>query len=328
MPPAARERAGLRERALTGAGSARTPGIVADLALGLKLFLDFALSAGALDAADPRRPGPPRLGGAAGGRRGAGGTHSGRRAHRPVSAPAGGPAIGTAAYVAGPDGREPRENPEAWGWRSTDLRRGDASARTGMARRRPAHRLGRRRRPVPGARSDLRRPRRSWPGIRGTGCPFRRGPSGGRLKDAGCWPPATRGSGIPSAARWGGHDPRRIALPCLYALSPCTRSCPNRPQPAPDRARIPACEAGRSRRTVDRTETALSGRDRPQEPPRNPGKTAAGDGPDGRLEGRGHPRRKTLPSPQAGGAVISAAVELLARCLAVGIPIEGSVAAA
>jgi len=41
------QRADLRERALTGTGSTRTPGIVADLALGLSLFLDFALAAGA-----------------------------------------------------------------------------------------------------------------------------------------------------------------------------------------------------------------------------------------------------------------------------------------
>ncbi|HEV3080975.1 MAG TPA: DUF927 domain-containing protein, partial [Gemmataceae bacterium] len=38
------ERAALRDKALTGAGSPRTPGIVADLALGLKLFFDFACS--------------------------------------------------------------------------------------------------------------------------------------------------------------------------------------------------------------------------------------------------------------------------------------------
>jgi hypothetical protein len=42
------ERAALRDRALTGTGSARTPGVVSDLALGLKLFLDFALDAGAI----------------------------------------------------------------------------------------------------------------------------------------------------------------------------------------------------------------------------------------------------------------------------------------
>src|SRR5205814_2043611 len=46
------ERSALRERALTGAGSSRTPGIVADLALGLNLFLDFALAAGAITPAE------------------------------------------------------------------------------------------------------------------------------------------------------------------------------------------------------------------------------------------------------------------------------------
>src|SRR5262245_41408783 len=44
------ERAALRDRALAEAapGSPRTPGIVADLALGLGRFLDFALAAGAV----------------------------------------------------------------------------------------------------------------------------------------------------------------------------------------------------------------------------------------------------------------------------------------
>jgi hypothetical protein len=46
------ERAELRDRAMTGTGSARTPGIVADLALGLRCFLDFARAAGALTDAE------------------------------------------------------------------------------------------------------------------------------------------------------------------------------------------------------------------------------------------------------------------------------------
>jgi hypothetical protein len=113
------QRAGLRDRALTGAGSPRTPGIVADLMLGLGLFLDFARAAGVvteqerealharawralLEAAD--RHGEPmgdaepaahfvRLLGAA--------LASGR------------------AHVADPGGSHP-EVPEAWGWRRED----------------------------------------------------------------------------------------------------------------------------------------------------------------------------------------------------------------
>lgn len=46
------ERAALRDKALTGAGSPRTPGIVADLALGLKLFLNFACSIRAITDAE------------------------------------------------------------------------------------------------------------------------------------------------------------------------------------------------------------------------------------------------------------------------------------
>jgi hypothetical protein len=108
-------RADLRERATTGAGSSRTPGIVADLTLGLKLFFDFALSAGAITAvgrADLARRGWRALCEAA----------AAQAEHVQAAEPtalflrllAG--AIGTTANVAGPDGREPRDRPEAWGW--------------------------------------------------------------------------------------------------------------------------------------------------------------------------------------------------------------------
>jgi hypothetical protein len=45
-------RAALRQQAMTAKGHARTPGIVADLALGWKYFLDFAAGAGVIGAAE------------------------------------------------------------------------------------------------------------------------------------------------------------------------------------------------------------------------------------------------------------------------------------
>ena len=115
------ERAALRDRAQTGIGSARTPGIVADLALGLKLFLDFAVVAGAITPAERE----------ALARRGwnalveASGAHA---KHIEAVEPtalflrllAAALASGR-AHVAGPDGGKP-ENPGAWGWREAEFR--------------------------------------------------------------------------------------------------------------------------------------------------------------------------------------------------------------
>jgi hypothetical protein len=110
------ERAALRERAQTGAGSPRTPGMVADLALGLRLFLDFALEAGAIteaERADLERRGWAALQEAA----------AAHAKHVQAAEPtavflrllAGALASGR-AHVAGPDGGAP-PNAAAWGWR-------------------------------------------------------------------------------------------------------------------------------------------------------------------------------------------------------------------
>jgi hypothetical protein len=115
------ERAALRDRALAEAapGSTRTPGIVADLAIGLNRFLDFARAVGAISPADrdalSRRGWQALLEAAA---RQA--EHV--RAAEPtalflrllVAALASG-----RAHVAGLDGREPQA-PDAWGWRALE----------------------------------------------------------------------------------------------------------------------------------------------------------------------------------------------------------------
>jgi Domain of unknown function (DUF3854) len=109
------ERASLRDRARAEAGSSRTPGVVADLTLGLKLLLDFALSVGAITPAEREaldRRGWEAIRAAA----------AAQADHIEAAEPTGlflrllESAIGTTAYVAGPDGCAPRDGPDAWGW--------------------------------------------------------------------------------------------------------------------------------------------------------------------------------------------------------------------
>jgi hypothetical protein len=114
------ERAALRDRARTE-GHARTPGIVADLALGLRLFLDFALAAGALIPAE--RDTLAERGWRALGEAGAAQAAHDRAVEptalflRLLSA-----ALASGrAHVAGPDGGRP-ENSGAWGWRQVEFR--------------------------------------------------------------------------------------------------------------------------------------------------------------------------------------------------------------
>jgi hypothetical protein len=108
-------RAELRDRA-NAEGHARTPGIVADLALGLQLFLDFALASGAVtkearDALARCSWGALLEAGRAHGR------------HVEAAEPTahflrllGGALASGRAHVAGTDGGAP-DNPGAWGWR-------------------------------------------------------------------------------------------------------------------------------------------------------------------------------------------------------------------
>jgi hypothetical protein len=121
------ERAALRDRARAEAagGSPRTPGIVADLALGLSLFLDFAEAAGALapaGRADLTRRGWRALLAVA----------AEQAAHVEAADPVGlylrlltGALASGRAHVAGPDGDAPAD-PAAWGWRQESTRDGPA----------------------------------------------------------------------------------------------------------------------------------------------------------------------------------------------------------
>jgi hypothetical protein len=116
------ERAELREKAIAerAGGHARTPAIVADLALGLKYFLNFAVEVGAIttqERGDLARRGWRALGNAA----------REHAKHVEVSEACGmfrrllAAALANGrAHVAGPDGGEP-DNPPAWGWRQVTV---------------------------------------------------------------------------------------------------------------------------------------------------------------------------------------------------------------
>ncbi len=118
------ERAVLREAAAAKVQHRRTPGIVADLALGLRYFLDFAHETGALTAeqtAKLRARGWSALGEAAAEqyKHQAAGEPTERFRELLSAAIASG-----RAHVADPKGNEPG-NPVAWGWRPASVSSGD-----------------------------------------------------------------------------------------------------------------------------------------------------------------------------------------------------------
>jgi hypothetical protein len=117
------ERAELRDLAAGAGGHARTPGIVADLAIGLRYLLAYAVEAGAIDAARQRelweRGWAALL--AAG---------AAQAQHVEAAEPAGhfvrllAAALASGrAHLAAPDGGYP-EAPAAWGWRHEDAHGG------------------------------------------------------------------------------------------------------------------------------------------------------------------------------------------------------------
>jgi hypothetical protein len=115
------EHAELRDKALTTGQHARTPGIVADLALGLRYFLDFALWAGAVTAderAELARRAWKALGEAA----------AAQAKHQRDAEPCGhflrllaGAISSGRAHVAARDGGAPADAPEAWGWQRIEF---------------------------------------------------------------------------------------------------------------------------------------------------------------------------------------------------------------
>jgi hypothetical protein len=120
------EIAELRDQARGAGQHARTPGIVADLALGLHYFLDFAKAAGAIrgeERADLWRRGWAALAEAAGA----------QATHLDAAEPAGlflrlltAALAGGYAHVAAEDGGAPRD-PQRWGWKPEEYNTGDGT---------------------------------------------------------------------------------------------------------------------------------------------------------------------------------------------------------
>jgi hypothetical protein len=120
------EMAELRDQARGDGQHARTPGIVADLALGLHYFLDYAEAAGAITGAE--RAALWRRGWAALAE--AGGAQA---THLDAAEPAGlflrllsAALAGGYAHVAAEDGGAPRD-PQRWGWKSEEYNAGDGA---------------------------------------------------------------------------------------------------------------------------------------------------------------------------------------------------------
>jgi hypothetical protein len=118
------ERDHLREKALAGAASARTPAIVADLCLGLRYFFAFAVSVGAITederAALTRRAWTALQEDA---KSQAEHLRSAEPAELFVRLLAG--TVGTTAHVAGLKGKAPLLLPESWGWEEKTFGGGD-----------------------------------------------------------------------------------------------------------------------------------------------------------------------------------------------------------
>jgi Domain of unknown function (DUF927) len=117
------EHAELRKAAATGQHR-RTPGIVADLALGLRYFLLFAHESGAIDSETARELW-------ARGWRALGEAASGQSQHQEAGEPTrrfrellSAALASGRAHVANPEGGKP-EVPEAWGWRQATVGSGD-----------------------------------------------------------------------------------------------------------------------------------------------------------------------------------------------------------
>ncbi|MBI3864646.1 MAG: DUF3854 domain-containing protein [Planctomycetia bacterium] len=111
----------LREQASAGGHHARTPGIVAEVTIGLRLFFRFAVEVGAISAAEEQTLSER-------GWRAVVAAADLQAAHQAVSEPAqhflrliGAVLSSGRAHVADVNGNAPAETPEAWGWRKVTI---------------------------------------------------------------------------------------------------------------------------------------------------------------------------------------------------------------
>ena len=292
------EHAALRGRALADADGqhARTPGIVADLALGMRYFLDFAAEAGAITAAE-RETLAKRCWAALGEMAAA------QAEHNQAAEPSGqflrllNAVIASGrGHLAGPVGEAPG-NPERWGWRCV-LSGGGEHAREEW--RPQGHRVGW----VDGEdvflepaaayaeAQELARetgetlpvsPRTLWKRMGERGLLASRDASRQRYT---------------VRRRLGGHDRQEVLHFRADTLSPYTP--PSQPSPASSDRGKPqqnaasagdGCGDGRTGGGPDRPH------DRPQETPGISGRNGAGDGRDGQIQGERPPGQENSIPP-------------------------------
>jgi hypothetical protein len=287
------EHAALREKALAeGNGQhARTPGIVADLALGVGHFLSFAVEAGAITIAE--RDALARRCWAA-----LGEVAAAQAEHVQAAEPSGqflrlfaGVVASGRGHLAGPGGKAP-DNPERWGWRCV-MSGGGERAREGWQPQ--GHGIGW----VDGEDVFLE-PEAAYAAAQalareqGDSLAVAARTLWKRMDEQGLL--ASRDDGrqrYTIRRRLRGHDRQEVLHFRADTLSPCTR--PSRPSPAlldgekPDQnagiagdGRGDGCAGGGADRP----------RDRPQEPQGNPNRNGVGDGRDGRIQEEPPPTHK------------------------------------
>ncbi len=290
------ERAALRDRAQTGTGSARTPGVVADLALGMERFLDFALTVGAIRAPEQvelsRRCWQALQEAAAAQAR-----------HIEAAEPCGyflrllaGVLASGRGHVAAPDGEAP-DNAVRWGWRTVTAGSGD-NARGEW--RPQGHRLGW----LDGEDLYLE-PEATYAEAQalareqGDGLPVQARTLWKRLDERGLLAGRddTR-QRYTVRRRLGGHDRREVLHFRPDTLSTCTRPSPPSPAPSDDEKPPENADVAGDGRGDGCGDGPDRPHNRPQESPTNPGRNGAGDGGDGQKQVERPPiAQNNSPSP-------------------------------
>jgi hypothetical protein len=281
------EAAALRGRACAEGLHARTPGIVADLAVGWRHWLDYALAVGAIGAAE-REALDRRVWAAL---QEAGANQS---EHLAAAEPCGlflrllaGALASGRAHCAGPDGDAPAAS-AAWGWRAT----GDSWAPLGRC-------VGW----VDGADLYLE-PEAAFAEAQelarhqGDSLPVSPRTLWRRLRERGLlasWDDARQRHTV--RRRLGGHERREVLHLRADALSTSARPSP--PSPPPPDSGFPEGNgdgAGDGRGDGCAGDSAGRPHDRPQETPGNAGLNGVGDGGDGRMRVERPYGRESAPS--------------------------------
>ena len=288
----------MRDKAIADAEGqhARTPGIVADLFLGLRYFLDFARAVGAITQAE--REDLARRGWQGAHRRGRGAVQHGEAAEpcgHFVRLLASVIASGR-GHLAGPNGEAP-DAAERWGWRCSTAGTGE-HARDEW--RPQGHRVGW----VDGEAVFLE-PEAAYAAAhalaheQGTSLAVSARTLWKRLDERGLL--AERDEArqrLTVRRRLGGQERREVLFLAAAALSPPARpSQPSPPSPNGEKPRQMQACAGDGRGDGCDGSGPDRPRDRPQETPGNHGNNGAGDGRDGQIQGVEAPPGELFPPP-------------------------------